>query len=306
MLHPAWGLPTWTDGNYSAARPVSLPEFEAPIPGVATEYVFTQRWQQFRNNADTNTPGTTTPSSPTNQAALSTPHFAYPDFVLVEEGPRRDLSGGVVESLRKYAKVPATHYEWESYSYPFIGLTTSFGGSPPTYVTRSRKAWKVTSRVQYDYFLVGANSTDPITGKTYTLLSGPGAIDEILDMQYVFQNTVNGALFGGTQMATDGLNVAGSALPTWPTSQQYAGMMSDALQNGWAGATMAKAVLYPTDTLAGSPPSSGHMAGTINVSASTPGSGVSVAGGIIVAEPSTLTRWLGNIYVRTTRTVLAQ
>lgn len=288
----SYALPKWTDGNLSTAVACSLPEFEAPIPGDATEYVFNQNWRQFRNNYDSGGP-----------LALNTAHPTYTSFVLVEEGPRRDIGGAVVEFTRKYAKLPATHYDWDMFGYSFPGTLTSISGG--TNITRPRAVRVAISRIEYDYFLVptsGSTSvTDPITGTTYSI-SSPGDIARIQDMVYCYQNTVGGALYGGITMATDILNPAGSSLPTWPTSDDYNTMVADALSNGWGG-TLTKVVLFPTNTLAGGPPpTSGHMAGTIDLT-STPHS---VLGGLIPAEPSRLTRWLGNYYQRATRYVLAQ
>lgn len=285
-----WPVPIFQDGDYSAADSISLPEFESPIPGLSDEVLFTQRWTMSRNAYDAAGP-----------LALNTPHPVYPAYVLVEEGPRRDLSGGMVEFVRTYAKVPPSHSDPQDTNYSFIGTTISAGGGggiAPTLITRDRRQWKVKSKVQYNYFLVpSVNITDPITGDVYSI-NRPEDIEQILDMQYVFQNTVNGALLGGIQLATDTLNVAGSALPTFPSSDQYGTQIADALQNGWNG-TVTKIVLFPTSTLAGNPLNSGHMAGTIDTNNT-------VLGGIIPAEPSSITRWKGNIYQRATRYVLAR
>jgi hypothetical protein len=73
-------------------------------------------------------------------------------------------------------------------------------------------------------------------------------------------------------------------------------MVSDAIVNGWNG-TLSKVVLFPTNTVGGS--GAQHMAGAIDTSNS-------VLGGLIVVEPGIPERWMGNIFQRVTRYVLAQ
>ena len=290
--------PPFIDGDWSQPKSSGFPEFEAPIPGVPAEYLFTQKWQISRNALDANPGAFPTP--------LNTPHPIYTKYVLVEEGPRRGIGGAFVETIRKYAQPPATHFDWNMFGYNFIGMTVAIppGANNPTLATRPRRSWTVKSRIQYDYFLVPVtggppnNYTDPITGAQVAIKT-PGDIPDILDMQYCFQNTVGGALLGGILLETDSLNLAASALPTVPSSEQYQAMLSDALQNGW-NATTSIIKLFPTSTLSGGPPpNAGHMAGTIDTANS-------VFGGIIPVEPSRVDRWMGNIYQRATRYVLAR
>lgn len=278
-----YAKPKWLDGNYQIATPINLPVFSSPIPSTTTEYLMRQEYQQFKNNF--------TP------LALSTAHPDYPTFLLVEETDKKDLGGGIIQWTRVFAAVPATHYETESFTYPFIGVLNLLPGG--VLITRTRKAWTVKSRIQYDYFLAPSTVTDPILGTLITITTF-NDIPQILDMQYVFQATVGGALYGGITMATDLLQFASSSTPTWPSSDQYlANFVGDALVNGWNG-TIAKIVTFKTSTFSGGPPpTSGHMQGTIDTLNS-------VMGGIIPAEPSRLTRWQGNIFQRATRYVLAQ
>lgn len=272
---------SWVDGPWGVARPVSLPEFSSPIPGVATEYVLRQRWSQFRNNF--------------SALALNTAHPDYADFLLVEEGPRREVGGGLVEWDRLYAKIPATHSEWESFGYSFIGYLWQVSG---VNIRRTRPQWSVTSRIQYDYFICnGTAQSDPILGTTPTITT-PGDIPKIWQQQYVGQAVINGATYGGILFATDILNPSGSTEPTWPTSDNYQVMVSGALASGWSS-PVSKVVLYNDNTLSGgTPPTTGHIIGAIDTGSST-------LGGQIAAEDSRLDRWMGNIWMRRTRFVLA-
>lgn len=275
--------PSWVDGPYAIAKPVSLPEFSSPLPGIATEYVLRQKYQQFRNNF--------TP------LALNTAHPDYSDFLLVEEGPRQEIDGGVVEWVRTYAKVPATWSDWETFAYPFIGYLWEVSGVA---IRRAPDPRRVSIRVQYDYFLVPSNGvTDPILGGSTFNISTPGDIPKIWAQLYCFQNTLNGATYGGLLFRTDILNPSGSTVPTWPTSDEYQTMISGALVSGWSS-PISKVVLYSSNTLAGGPPpNTGHIVGTVDT-------GNSTLGGQIAVDDSEIYRWMGNIWFRRSRWALAQ
>ncbi len=89
-------------------------------------------------------------------------------------------------------------------------------------------------------------------------------------------------------------------------------MIEDALANGW-GSTVSVVILETGNTLAGGPPpTSGHMAGIIKTAQlgtatlDNGSGGTSTMGGQIPIEDSKLTRFIGNIWERTTRYALAQ
>jgi hypothetical protein len=275
----------WTDGPYNIATPVSQAVFSSPIPGVKDELVLTQKWQMTRASYDSVGP-----------ASVGTAHPTYSSFKLMSEGPREEVPGGVVEFERTYAKRPAEHIEPEDYVYSFIGYTQSIGGGG--YQTTPRRNLKVRSRVYYDYFVAdGTSQTDSLLGGTPTITTD-GDIPVALAMAYVSQGSVGGATFGGLSMPVDFLNLQGTVLPTWPTADQYLAMIADALTNKWA-ATKSKVVAFASSTLLGGPPpTSGHAAGVIDA-------GSSVQGGLIPVETSSVERWMGNIFVRKTRYVLA-
>lgn len=272
-----WQTPDYVDGDWTVAKPCSLPEFSAPVPGDPTEYVFTQDFMALRTIAAASTLNTAHPSS-----GLSPDYSAW---VLVEESDtKQDVGNGIVRWRRTYAKVPAQHNEWESYAYSFIG-TAPFLALSTAQEGRLRFVERVTSRVQHDYYLVG-------TGQTYTT---PGAIPILKQFAYCVQDTVGGVNYGGWYSRQDYLFDGPSVLDTnvgklWkttPTLTEYWSMMKEAADKTWTSA-----VCYQTLT-ADNPP-------RINLATS------SYAGGQIIAEDSELSRWLGNIWLRRTRYVLAR
>lgn len=56
-----------------------------------------------------------------SELALNTPHPDFATFILAEESERDDVGGGYVRWTRTYAKVPATRNEYASINYNFIG-----------------------------------------------------------------------------------------------------------------------------------------------------------------------------------------
>lgn len=282
--------PIWVDGQYKAAPdsdygtaiPVSLPVFSNPIPGINEPYILKQDFVHFLEDWV--------------PLALNTPHFVFSDYYLVEESEKQDIGGGIIKWTRTYAQIPASHEgDPEMANYSFIGMTISLGGGGAQ--TRTRQPRNVESRPIFDYFMVPSGAiTDPITGSNHALTDWAD-IDSILDMQYVSQGMVGGVTYGGITLPVDILNLAGTVLPTWPTADQYQAMIDDALKNRW-GAT--KTFVKVQDAAV----DGSHVAGTIDTG--LPANGGSVLGGLIPIEPSRVTRWMGNIYQRMTRYVLAQ
>ena len=271
----SWPAPVYQDGTLSTAKRSGLPVLSCPIPGDKTPYILSEEWTQLLVNSSTFTP-----------LALDTQHPEYTGYYLVEETPMR-ADGPLVRWNRIYAKPPSTHSEYETFAYSYIGRQLDIGGSST--LVQVRQSFRVTSRVQHDYFFCA-------TGQTYTT---PGAIPSIVGLPYVSQASYLGATYGGITMPTDVLYLAASTSPTWPTAEQYQTMVIDALSNAW-GASVSNVVIYLTSTLSGGPPAtSGHMAGVIDTGSST-------LGGQIPAEDSRLTRWRGNMWLRQTRYVLAQ
>lgn len=151
-----WANPPFVDGDWSVPNP-NLPVFESPIDATTKPYVFTQQFTQgleFWEPEPLNSPHDSAGMDPD-----------YSDYFLVKEGPRQDIGGGMVKWTRTYAIVPDSYDDFQSYSYPFIGIVgviqsaSGFGGSGtpnPVQVTgRPRLSHTVTTRVRHDFFKVG-------------------------------------------------------------------------------------------------------------------------------------------------------
>jgi len=159
-----WPDPPIVDGDLDTPAACGLPVFSSPISASTKEYVFVQEWMCSRK-AFAFTP-------------LDTPHPSasqlpdYSAYVLVEEGPRGDMGGGMVKWNRTYAIVPDSHDEYESYSYHFIGFETFSG----IFVGRSRLSRIVVSRVAHDYFFApgGNPSSVEILSETRYVADQPG------------------------------------------------------------------------------------------------------------------------------------
>src|ERR1044071_9225080 len=291
-----WPTALYNDQITATPAPCSLPVFTSPIAPTSKEYVFTQDFMCLRPtggidlSTDLNTPH---PSAGMNPD--------YSSFVLVAESERRDMGGGLVRWTRTYARLPDSYSDFETFSYTFIGTNTVVDGVT---ITRAPTPWVVTTRLQHDFFLVG-------TGGTYTTA---GAIPAKIRMHYVYQQLFpnpGGATYGGVNYEVAYvLPITGGY--TWPTSEQYNLMISDALVNRW-NSTVTEIILETTNTLAGSPiPTSGLMAGIIKTAQlrtavlDNGSGGNSTMGGQIPIEDSKLIRWQGNIWERVTRYALAQ
>jgi len=124
------------DGNFTVAQPASDLRYSAPIPMVATQYIFEQDFVISRASF--------TP------IAIGTVHPTVSGFYLQQETPPQPTSiKDVVLWTRIYASVPATHSLPSSVSYAFIGFYYTGIESAPG---RPQKASVVPARVQYDYF----------------------------------------------------------------------------------------------------------------------------------------------------------
>ena len=277
------GTPPYSDFPFGTATPIGPPILTQPIPGDGGYYLLTQDWMQHLASF--------TP------LALNTPHPQFSNYYLTKEGPHTDVSGGMVKWTREYSQIPASpFYEWETtnFTYPGVieiaGLTTDINST-------SRGPYAVTtlSRVRHDYFIVDSSGTYPgsytdpgqIPAVRQTIFCTSGTLPSTsakVGAVYAiasFVTPVNGATFGG--------NIY---IETVPPSSTYQAMVADAGAHAWSATQTVENIIYDTSSNANYIPLSGTNAPTW--------------GGRIVAEDSRLSRWRGDIYVRTYREVLAK
>lgn len=244
----------YNDFGTTSEVSVEKPKFSQPIVGQAINYIIQQRYRQL---------GTYTPP------ALNTVHPDFAGFFFVGDGDQQPLGGGVQEWIRRWAAVPATHDEPQSYPMTLIGLFAT--GGPVTFTTgRLQRTQVVTSRVQHDYFLTGA-------GATYATAND---VPRINGMKFLLQIS-NSSQVGSIYYPTDIL-----ATNTIPTVSYYQAMMRLALKKSWTGSVVSQTIL--------------DADGSVRMSDSP-----NPLGSQFAAEDSRIDRWEGNIFVRTTRYVLA-
>jgi hypothetical protein len=274
-----WPEPRYTDGDLTVAMPCSLPVFSSPIRATTTGYVLTQQFMQFLKYF------TPTPLSTPHPSAGMLPDYALQGFLLVAEGQRQDMGGGLVKWERTYAKVPSPHDEYESYAYPFIGYAgeASVGtlNTDVEVLGRAREAAIVNSRVRHEYFLTGPRSA----------YKTPGNIPQLRALKYYAGLPTNAVVVSG-QPTTDFLNDAYPDEETTlleassPSRSTYIQWMANAESLSWNSGCISQDEATWT-------------------SATNPFNEAALSGQLIV-EDSRLTRWQGNIYERAVRYVLAQ
>jgi hypothetical protein len=207
-----------------------------------------------------------------NQFPSGFPSASIGQTYLVEEGELQDIGGGLSKIRRKWASLPPTRCEIEQYAYTFVGLATN--GS----VQRQPFTQNVQSRIQYDYFIFDA--LDILASKIQLFTDG---------------TTPNSRRLNGTTgMYPDGL-----ILP----AMQY---FSDSNINTSFGIYIGTPATTLTDGDPNDPTTATLPNATLYMEWVT---GLGTGNGLpaeLVAESSTFTRWMGNIWERRTRFVLAQ
>lgn len=196
---------------------------------------------------------------------------SFAGYYLASESALTDMSNGVGQWTRTYAYKPNTRNDYASLAYSFIG----YGGALPnpnvastTYAWgRNRKTVSVTCRIQYDYYLVG-----PQAWCDYTDASLIPVIRE--QLYYIPQGNVVGSVFvpDFTRGSANDISAGLAYDYIW-----------DAVPGKYYIGTLIPTYPHRTEYLA-----------------------LITAGSEIVAEPSQLSRWMGNFYVRATKYVVAQ
>jgi hypothetical protein len=290
--------PKWVDAKLKVPRPVGPPIFSSPLPNTSAKFLLRQEIEQNINDF--------TP------LAFNTRHPNYPTYVLVNEGDFEDSSGGVVRWVRTYAQVPTSYSDKRSFGYQFIGARYTTSSPPPIWPTvyvRDPYSRRVQSRIGYDFFLVGqtltpaaddygagvadANASTTGPGTVAAPYDSDGSIPFLYAMIYIDQANASGVWYGGLSWTAQYLTET-----TVPTAATYQKMCNDANANGWNSTVSAQkfTVINPAQTIVNPQASDTPATPTPN----------SVYGGQICAEDSDMDRWMGNIFLRKTRYVLAE
>lgn len=204
--------------------------------------------------------------------ALDTAHPVLTGYFLVKESALSPVGvSDVVKWTRTYAKIPTTRNEYSSIVYQFIGYTGYISAANGTITAnipgRKRFSRTATCRIQYDYFLASS-------GQTYTT---PGAIPVNQQQLYYFRI--------GTITNPGGIL-------TW--TQAYGLGTPDDIAQGSPTDTLVDTVGTFAQGVVPCVPTRTQY--TAMVSAKTE----------IIPEASELSRWMGNIFVRSTKYVVAQ
>lgn len=198
---------------------------------------------------------------------VNSEHPDYPGFYIVEESERINAGGGVVIWQRTWAKPPPTHDEWETFAYNFIGYYGAFGVNTATVTGRDRRVVTVMSRLRHEYFLVDELIANPGDDVIYPLA---GNIPVIPETKYLYWDLdPNETAYWTDYLGDDDV----LQQPTVPSRTEYEGWITNAVDLRWESTVVSDTGGLP---------------------------------GQLVADESRVTRWLGNIYLRQTRYVLAQ
>ena len=195
-------------------------------------------------------------------------HNGYPWSAvpyLVEEGDLQDIGGGLSKFKVKFASIPPTRCELEQYSVTFPGLSTNGSVSRPSF-TRN-----VMTRIQYDYFIF--DDLDILSTPLFT--DGGNRLNASTGLY------PPGLILQPTQW------FANSAIQT--AYGQYVGTLTDTLTDG-----------DPTDPTTATLPTATLYLGWCTGLETSNGQPAE-----IIVEPSTMTRYLGNIWQRGTRFTVA-
>lgn len=278
------------DGDFRTPYEVSPPRFSQPFEGDSGAYVLEQDfWIHEKYFAPL-------PLNSPHESTNSDPGLSYPSYVLVKESPTVKVGNGIVSWTRTFAQLPLSRNDTTTIAYTFIGflgilVPTTYVGNPTIPPGRPQFTKVVKCRIQNDYFItlnnvpasaastigVGSVATpvQPITSLSgVTLLNDASKIPQVPKQTYYLGQGY------------------WSAGPTWtplysdPVQAQSHGMSLGAIWDitGSLGISGIGVNPQPTRT-------------QYNVWVSNAQE--------IVAEDSSIARWMGNIYVRQTKYVIA-
>lgn len=132
------------DGTFTSAAVQGGPHRTFPFERDLTAFIEEQRYMILKANFA--------------RLALSTPHPTIATAFLVQETDLQNLGSGLVEWTRRYATVPATRSEYESYAVTFPAIYDAVGSDSYRTLPLSLK---VAARVEFAYYHVGVDVAYP-------------------------------------------------------------------------------------------------------------------------------------------------
>lgn len=295
---PSIGTPLFTDppngntspGDFTYAVPISIPEWDVPLKATTKPYIFRQWMMQYAKSRVALPLNTPYPN-----AASPFGNGTNSSFVLVEETQGQDAGGGIEKWQRVWAQVPDSFYEPETFNATLPGMENVSGVNVPVIQGRDPLPKTVESRTVYDYFICDPGGIAP-PFYSGVILASDAAITINYALRVVTQFTYLGAVYGGFYLPQTfiddftmptGRDLGQTVTGPSGVADVWNLMVQDAKNNSW-NATVTNQVWAMNGTLL-----------QLNTAAT-------VWGGVIVAEDSRISRWMGNIFVRSTRYILAQ
>jgi len=268
--------PAYSDKAHTVATPMGLPVFSSGVPNTTDEHILTQEFYMARSKF--------TP------LALNTPHQDYPDFVLTSESEKQDMLGAVVKWTREYRKVPDSYSDQTTYSYHFIGFQPDYYDGTTT-LTPGRIPFHrtVPCRLLYEFFLTDPSGTviNPSDGKIY---KSPDEIPVLSALLYYNVDEIVTTNNPTPWVPVDFViwNIPPNTHPaSSPKLSSYKAWIKNAQTHGFAG-----------DVVTNGQDPDGFNPNTKNPTLISPSQ--------FLVEDSRLTRWSGNIWMRTSMTILAR
>ena len=285
-------FPLVVDGIFNVPYQVTPPKFSQPFDGDAGAYVMEiDYWihENYFKPIPLNTP---------HETVNNDPALARADYFLVKESPTQKVGNGIVSWTRTYAQVPKSRNDYTTIAYSFIGFLgtlapLTYVGNPTIPPGRPLFTKVVKCRIQNDYFITENNVPSQIAGSIGT---GSTTVNQ---MQPLTGETTDGkiVLLDPSQIQIIPKQPYYLGQGYWNTGT-WTPLYSDPVQ-AQAHAMQLGAIWDITGTL-------GLTGIGINCVPTRTQYNVWVSNNQeIVAEDSQVSRWMGNIYVRQTKYVVA-
>lgn len=283
------------DGDYTIARAMSPRRKTYPFEGDNQSFYLEQDFYQLFSSFES--------------LPLDIPDDANPDAYLVHETALQELGGGIGKWSRAYAQIPRSRTEMESFAYTLPGV--SVDTVSPTRVITSAST-------------VGGN-TRIVTSVAHGFVANDGVLityrvpDPTFPNISYFRQIFREVISAPTTTTFDVIIVSDIGPITWETTaKNYAGrqpftrVVASYLQFDYFLPGVSLGIASLNDIPLFNPVRILDSTGTEVQSYSATTSPTSSAykdqvkrGELIVAEPSIVRRWMGNIYERATRYVKA-